>query len=389
MLVVSDPKDQRARGLFLYHAASTGRWGGKLIQPQNFPRGEIPDVESYIEDILKERYDYISMFAHPIVVASSLLRSMLCAPPGRDLMAADFAAIECRIVNWLAGQDDVVEHFRRLDAGDGDHNPYKIMAVRMGRGASVGDIKKPSEDYQAGKAAELGCGFGMGAKKYVSAAWDVHQLRVTEAEALAAVKIYRATHAHVKNFWYETEAACIRAIQNPGEICTFGAAARLRVLVAGAYMYLMLPSGRPLVYAAPRIVQVETPWSREAREEAMISRALGEKVDIPPVQMKAQIEFYGVDQETKQWVRQRTYGGHLVENIVQAVARDLLAEAMLRQDAKGRQVVLHSHDELVVEVSRSDTLSVAGFCSEVAEVPAWGLGCPIAAEGWRGTRYRK
>lgn len=363
--------DQRARGLFLYHGASTGRWGGKLIQPQNFPRGEVSSPEQFVDDVLAGRYEMMDLFAHPIVAVSSLLRSMLRAAPGHDLIAGDFAAVECRVVNWLAGQEDVLEHFRLYDGGDGNRNPYKIMAVRMGRGVSVSDILKPSDDYQAGKAAELGCGFGMGAEKFVSAAWSVYQLHVSPEEADRAVKIYRESHPQVRQLWYDTERACLEAIRHPGQVQRFGARSNLKALVAGAYLYVGLPSGRALCYAAPREVTAAMPWSTP---------------EMPAY--KQSVEFAGVDTYTKKWERQRTYGGHLVENIVQAVARDLLAEGMLRLEALGYPIVLHSHDEAVAEVPKGCG-SVEEFCSILAAPPPWAQGCPIAAEGWKGERYQK
>lgn len=374
--------DGRARGLSLYHGASTGRWAGKLIQPQNFPRGDVKDVEAFIPDVLEENFELINLFAHPVPVISSMLRSMLCAAPGHDLIAGDFSAIECRVVNWLAGQEDVLEHFRRFDSGDDNHSPYKVMAVRMGLGASTADIRKSSAAYQTGKAVELGCGFGMGAEKYVTSTWNNYQTRVTPEEAEKAVDIYRSTHARVKEFWYETEAAVARAINKPGEVVFISE--RVRAVVAGNYLNIVLPSNRLLCYAAPRIVYAETHWSLDARKKA---KEAGEEV--PPPSMRNQIEFYAVHPLTKKWLPQRTYGGHLVENIVQGVARDFLAWGMLRLEKLGIPIVLHAHDEAVAEIPKESGLTPEEFCAILAELPSWAKDCPITATGWRGNRYRK
>jgi DNA polymerase len=358
--------DGRARGLKLYHGASTGRWSGKLLQPDNFPRGEVDKVEQYIDYVLGEQYDTIDLFAHPVVVVLSLLRAMITAAPGHDLMAADFAAIEARVLNWLAGQTDVLALFRAMDAGDKTRHPYKRMAVLMGRASRPEDVIKPSEDYQAGKAAELGFGFGMGEEKFVTSAWSTYQVRVTKEQGKIAKDSYRVGHPQVVDFWYATERACRTAILQPGRVERFGGLNNVKAVVSGAYLYIVLPSGRPLCYAAPSVEDAPTPWG----------------------EVKPTIHYYGIDPLSRQWGKLRTYGGHLVENIVQAVARDLLAEGMLRLEAAGYPPVLHVHDEVVCEVPEGFG-SVKDLEQRLAELPDWAAGCPVAAEGWRGFRYRK
>lgn len=361
-------KDGRARGLLLYNAASTGRWAGRLIQPQNFPRGEVNNVESFIPAVLAGEYDEIAAQEPPILVVLSMLRSMLTAAPGKQLIAGDFASIEARVLNWLAGQDDVVGYFRDFDAGDKSKNPYKIMAVRMGRGASPADIAKPSEDYQAGKAAELGCGYGMGWSKFVSAAWSVYQVRVTDAQAKQAVTAYRDSHPKVRQLWYDVENACIAAVRKPGELQVFGGRKNLKAIVRGSYLYIILPSGRPLYYAAPSVENVMTPWGEQ----------------------KPALHFYGVNAFSKQWGKMSAYGGLLVENIVQAVSRDLLASAMLRCEERGYLPVLSVHDEIVSEVPTTyGTWNEDDFRRLMELTPKWAEGLPIAVETWAGQRYRK
>jgi DNA polymerase bacteriophage-type len=359
--------DGRAHGLLLYHGANTGRWSGKLIQPHNFPRGEVKDVEWYIEYVMKLQYDFIDLFEHPIVVISSMLRSMITAAPGKVLIAADFSAIEARVLNWLADERQVLEAFHAMDSGDKNKHPYKNMAVAMGRAARPEDVIKGSTEYQAGKAAELGCGYQMGWKKFISAAWDVYQLEVNENEAKTAVEAYRESHPNVVDFWWETQNAAIEAVLNPGRAVAFGGRKNLKAVKAGAYLYLILPSGRPLCYAAPSVVEEPPPWGGEPRPS---------------------LHYWGVHQKTGQWVEMRTYGGHLVENIVQAVARDLMAEAKLRGEARGYPPILSVHDEVVAEVPEGFG-SVKEFEDILAELPAWADGCPVAAEGWMGFRYRK
>lgn len=392
------------RGLVQYHAAHTGRWGGRGPQPQNFPRGEIEDIENLIPAVLTEDYDLLDLLAPPVPTISSMLRSMLMSHEGYDLIAGDFSAIEARVLNWLAGETEILELFRAMDAGDSLKHPYKVMAVRMGRAATPADVKKPSEDYQAGKAAELGCGFGMGWEKGIDAAWKVYQVRLNEEQSKHMVEVYRNTHPNVVDFWYETENNVKLAIQNPGTVYTFGARKNLKAVVAGVYLHIVLPSGRVLYYAAPKIVESETPWSKKARDKwAKVNKILldgkGDTLSPedfalahepePEKQMKATIEYSGVDsQGSKQWGRLRTYGGHLVENIVQAVARDIMAEAMLRLEAHGFLPVLTVHDE-VVGMTESGENRESEFIAIMAEVPSWATGCPIFVEGWQDQRYRK
>jgi DNA polymerase len=356
--------DDRLRGLLLFHGAATGRWAGMRVQPQNFPRGDVPDAERFIPDVLAGDYDIIDLFAPPVGVISSLLRAMLVAGEGRKLMAADFSAIEARVLNWLAGQQDVVDSFRLYDAGDKSRDPYKIMAVRMGRAPTVAEITKA--DRQAGKAAELGCGYQMGWSKFISAAWDVYQVSVTPEQSKAAVGIYRETHPYVVQLWDDANSAALEAVAAPGTVQRFGANRNLAFTKRGGYLYLVLPNGRPLVYVAPKIVDRKTPWG-----------------DIRPA-----VEFSGEDSYTRQWGRITLYGGLITENVVQAVSRDLMAEAMFRLEAANYPVILTVHDEIVTEPETHH-----GIVSEMErimrEVPAWGTGCPIAAEGWEGHRYRK
>jgi DNA polymerase len=361
------------RGLLLYHAASTGREGGRLVQPHNFPRGEVKDVELFIPAVLEGDYDYLDLFAPPIVIVLSMLRSMLVARPGHDLIAADYSAIEARVLDWLADQQDAVEAWRQYDAADKadkpKFDPYRVMAVRMGLATAPELVTK--EQRNAGKAAKLGLGFGMGEKKFVTASWDVYQVRVTEEQALAAKNIYRDACDKVKRFWYDTNQACIDAVSKPGTVQVFGGLKNLKATKRGGYLYIILPSGRPLCYPAPSIEEREMPWSTP---------------EAPATKMS--LHYWGVNQVTRQWCKIGAYGGLLVENIVQAVARDLMMDATGRAEERGYLPVLNVHDEVVTDVPR-DFGSVKEFEQLMAETPAWATGCPVAAEGWRGPRYRK
>lgn len=350
-------RDDRARGMLLYHGASTGRWSGRGPQPQNFPRGTVADVEDFISLVQSRAYDTINLLEHPLTVVSSMLRSMMTAGAGHVLIAADYSAIEARVLNWLAGQQDVTDLF----ANGAD--VYKRNATAMYK-VDYADVTNGMR--QAGKLQELGCGYGMGAIKAVSAGKTAYGLTLTEADAKELVDNYRSTHQHVVNFWYDTERACIEAIAKPGVPVVFGGHGNLRVFVAGKYLYICLPSKRPLVYPAPKVVEGETPWGA----------------------MKDQVEVSAVDTFSRQWGRVRLYGGLLVENVVQATARDIMAHGMLELEKAGYPVVLTVHDEIVCEVPEGFG-SVEEFENILSTPPTWAVGCPISAQAWKGARYRK
>lgn len=361
--------DCRARGLSLYHGAATGRFTGRLLQPHNFPRGEIERVEDFIPEILRRDYDTIDLMENPVAVVSGLLRALVTAAPGHDLIAGDFSAIEARVLNWLAGQEDMVAAFHRYDASATAedrwaNDPYVINAQRI-YGLPLDAIKKFPHRH-TGKFQELGCGYGMGAVKAQTAAADIYGIELTGAEAKAIVGNYRETHPLVVNFWYEGNAAALAAVTAPGSVHRFGASQNCKFVKQGAYLYLILPSKRYLVYAAPRIVERITPWG----------------------ETRPAVEIDAIDSYTRKWGPAVLYGGLIIENVVQAVSRDLLAEAMFRLEAKGYSNVLNVHDEIVCEITEGFG-SLPEFESIMRETPAWAEGCPVNAEAWRAKRYRK
>jgi DNA polymerase len=365
MLGVASEGDQ-LRGLLLYHAATTGRWGGRLVQPHNFPRGEVDFgkgdaiLDRFVQMVLAGKYDEIDLIVHPVVLILSLLRSMLVARDGYHLVAADYSGIEARVLNWLAGQEDILSMFANGE------DVYSYNAARLTGTPYVRGEKHP--DRQTGKFQELGCGFQMGWKTAVRQAKDVYGLELSDDKAKEVVDSYRATHDKVVAFWRESENAAFEAVANPGSVVTFGALRNLKFTQQGAYLYLILPSKRPLVYPAPSIEMVKTPWG----------------------EMKEAVVTWGIDGYTKKWSKTSMYGGLWVENIVQAVARDMMAEGMLNAEADVFPVVLDVHDEVVAEIPEdAPEDSLERFQSLLAKMPEWAAGCPIATEGWRGKRYRK
>ncbi len=359
--------DGRCRGMQMYHGAGTGRWTGKLIQPHNFTRGEIDNVERYIPLVLEANHDKIALMEPPVTVIMSLLRAMLTARAGFELMVSDFAAIEARVLNWLAGQQDMIDLFFKYDAASPqdkpNFDPYRVNAARLWN-MPLDEVQK-FPHRMTGKFQELGCGFGMGHKKAVESAYTAQYgfLELTLERSKEIVDSYRHTHQKVVEYWNDCNDAAMSAVQNPGAVFKVG---KVKFIKAGAYLYIILPSGRPLAYAAPRIAPRKTPWG----------------------EMRDSVIFWGVHPITGQWAEMGLYGGLIVENIVQGVARDLLAAATLRLEAKGYTPILLVHDEIVSEVPEGFG-SVHEHEQLMSALPEWAAGCPVAAEGWRGFRYRK
>lgn len=344
--------DDRARGMLLYHGASTGRWTGKLCQPQNFPRGEIGDAakpknEKYLVDggaealipaVLSGDYRAIEEAAPPLAVISSLLRAMFRAAPGHRFMSGDFSQIEARVLGWLAG-----EPF--------NNEAYEQMASAIYR-VPVEEVQ-PNQ-RQVGKMAELGCGYGMGWKKFRDQTKVQAGIDLSDELAQTAVNTYRAKKAGIPNYWRELDKATRRAVRKPGSVEQVGP---IKWSVRGEFLWCILPSKRPLAYALPQI-------DRDG------------------------VSFCGVNSVTRKWQRRNAYGGLWAENITQAVARDIMAEAMLRVEEAGYPLVLSVHDELLAAVP-NDHGSLDEFLALMKRPPPWLTGCDLEVDGWEGERYRK
>ena len=333
--------DGRMRGLLVYHGAATGRWSGKLVQPQNFPRPQKKQDE--LDEIiakLKAGED-VSEHGAGTVLASDLLRSMLVADEGHRLMFADYSAIEARVLAWVAGQSDLVETFRK--GGD----VYNEMASAI---YNVGVDSVTDGQRQVGKMAILGCGYGMGGKRFAEQCATMG-IRVNEDEAKRIVAVYREKNNRIAQYWRDVENDFVEMVKDAGRVGS---------------VKLPLPSGRLLTYHNPRIIQRETPWGA-MRDTAQVDT---------------------LNSVTRQWTSQIIWGGLLTENVVQATARDMMATAMMALELKGYNVILSVHDEIICEVP-DDFGSLDEMIDIMTQVPAWAEGCPINAEGKEGKRYRK
>ncbi len=352
------PDTWRVHGGLLYHGAGTGRWSGSGVQPHNFPRGNIKNMELAWEVIKSRDLAAIEMlYGDAMELLSHALRGMIVPTPGRRLMVADYAAIEARVVLWLAGDDEALEVFRRNEC------IYMAMATEI-YGRLIHDKEAQAEERQMGKQAVLGLGYQMGAKKFQATLAEKYGIFIELEFAQKIVDAYRNKFWRVKKMWWDQEAAAIAAVRTPGRVVRCG---RVQWCCFDGFLHCKLPSGRLLGYCDPRVIKKPTPW--------------GENKDA--------LTYMGVDPYTKKWRRQDTYGGMLVENITQATARDLMADAMLRCHKEGLyDVILSVHDELIAECDM-DKGDVKDFEATMAYTPDWAEGCPVKAEGWTGLRYRK
>lgn len=346
-------EDYRIRGTLIYHGGHTGRWSGKGIQPHNFLKGSIDDVDTAVELLEMGDFDFFcAMYSDPLGAITSCVRSMLCAEEGKRLLVADYNAIEARVLMWLS--DEKVG----LDAFINDKDIYKDMASSIYSCSldSIGPGKRT-----LGKQAVLGCGFQMGKDKF----WDTcvkYGIKISKELAERSVKAYREKYKKVVEYWYKVEKAAIRAVQ----FGTLEVVNNIRFKKVGRWLYIKLPSGRKLAYYKPHLKEVTTSWGA----------------------VKTQLRYYAVDSTTKKFTRHSTYGGKLVENIVQAVARDIMAEAMIRLEKKNYPIVMSIHDELIIE-KINGLGSMKEFTDIMTEIPKWAVGCPIKVEGWEGKRYKK
>lgn len=347
--------DGRCRDILVYHAASTGRWGGAGVQPQNFPRGTIKNTDLACEIIRTGDLELVRIcYDDPMSAFSSALRGVIVPTKGTELFCADYAAIETRVLFWIANHEEGLNAFRE------NRDLYKEMAAII-YGVKIGDVTTLMR--QLGKAAVLGCGYQMGAKKFVESC-KLQRIDVEEDTAKSAVKAYRETHWPVVDLWSTIAETAIRAVQHPG--------VRYRAnhtmwFVEDDFLFCQLPSGRRLAYYKPEVRWEPTPWGED----------------------RPKLYHYSVNPLSKKWELAATYGGKLVENVVQAVARDLMAEAMLRIDEAGFEIVLSVHDEVVAEAPIKMNRPVHEFENLMATNPKWAAGMPVKVEGWKGMRYRK
>lgn len=432
----STSSDGRLRGTLQYcGAARTGRWAGRLVQLQNLPRPTLSQsmIEAGIDTAKASVEDLGLVIGGPGDVmkwASSAIRGAIVASPGKRLVVADLASIEGRVTAWLAGEEHLLQAFRDYDAGAGPD--LYILTYATAFNVDPSTIDKKSPERQIGKVLLLFMGFGGGAgafttgaatygidldrmadqvypslaewaideamdyltylydgveKRYAVALSKLERASVSQADLEEGIRVldakreearnkahlglayktfvacdaikrmWRRAHPNIVSFWKDLEDTVRRAVNSPKITFT---CRKLKVRRSGSWLRIGLPSGRELTY--PQI---------EVDDDGKIS-------------------YVGVDQYTRNWQRIGTYGGRLVENCVQAVARDQLAYSMAGVEEEGFEIVSHSHDELITEAPLDqpdlNAEKLSGLLS--ARFP-WNVGLPLAAEGFESERYRK
>lgn len=349
--------DSRARGLFqFYGAGRTGRWAGRGIQLQNLPRNYMKTLEAARELVRSGDFETLDfLYDSPQQVLKELTRTMIIPSEGNRLLIADFSAIEARVLAWLAGEK------WRLDVFSTHGKIYEASASAM-FGVPLESIDKGSPYRQKGKIAELALGYqgGVGALKTMGG----EAMGLSEEEMDLIVKRWRRANQAITRFWSSVESTAKAALLNPNTKMPYKRLAfeYLKNKKADA-LTIELPSGRILVYQKPRI---------EAGRYGEV------------------IKYQGVDQTTRQWARLDTYGGKLVENIVQAVSRDLLAFSISKALKAGIDVIAHVHDEIIAEApEREASATYRKLINLMAETPIWAKGLPLGADGFTAKFYQK
>ncbi len=306
---------------------------------------------------LEEASQEISMFhGNPLSTLSDCLRGFLIAAPGHNLIAADFSAIESRVVNWLSGEERILDVFR------GDGKIYEFTASQI-YGVPIEDVTK--EQRQIGKVAELALGFGGGKGAFQMMA-KTYGVKVSDEKAEEIKLAFRSQRSKLVAYWHAVESAAISALLDAGRSVSAGPFDRkVSFKKSGSFLWCQLPSKRVLCYPYPQVQLNLTPWGTMKDQLTYMAQGINHK-----------------------WERQGAYGGLLVENVTQAIARDLLVEAFFRLEERGYSIIMHVHDEIVCEVKEGFG-SVSEMEKIMEENPRWAMGLPIAATGWMGKRYRK
>lgn len=363
--------DGRVRGLLQFYGANrTGRWAGRLVQVQNLPRTythPLPPARQLVKD---RNIDGLRLMYGSINdTLSQLIRTAFVATPGNVLIDADFSAIEARVISWLAGQEWRLEVFRT-------HGKiYEASASQMFH-VPIEKIKKGNPEYalrQRGKVAELALGYqgGVSAMRRMDTGHNLDDLSDDEVKGI--VGRWRETNSMIRDLWNIVDSAAVTVITNGGAQtirsettdAVITLACELDVITGTRYMTILLPSGRKLYYPSPEIGVNR--WGNPS------------------------VSYMGQNQTTKRWERVETYGGKLVENIVQAIARDCLAIAIENLEAQGLHVVFHIHDEVVIDTPAwADEDTMLETVTKIMTKPIpWAQLLPLNADGWVDKYFKK
>ena len=346
-------EDHRLRGILQFYGANrSGRWAGRLVQTHNLARNSLEDLDLARELAVDGDFDTMqTLFGETAFVFSELVRTAFIPSEGCRFVVSDFSAIEARVISWIADEEWRLQAFREGKDiyCETASQMYKVPVVKHGIN---GELR------QKGKVAELACGYqgGVGAMKRMD-----REGSIPEDELQAVVDSWRNANPKVVKLWRLCEIAVRTAIEEHRTV-------RLQHGLEFSYinhnLFIKLPGGRKLCY-----------WDT--------------KLKMDPRDGREHIVYMGVNQETKQWGETETYGGKLVENIVQATARDCLAVAMTRVSNLGYKIVMHVHDEMIVDVPVEDTNALEVINACMAEPIDWAPGLPLKGDGYETTFYKK
>lgn len=350
--------DDRIHGAHMFYGANkTGRWAGRLIQPQNMPRNYLKDIET-VRDIAKlGSYRALEMlYEDPSDIIKQLIRTAIVAPKGSRLYITDFSAIEARVL-----AHEACERWR-MEVFETHGKIYEASASQMFN-VPLESIDKGGANYHmraTGKVAELALGYG--GSKGALEAFGALDMGLNEQELKPIVDAWRKANPNIVSYWWEIGDAALEAVRNPGRSCS---ARGVTYRQEGSVLFAYLRSGARLAYVNPRIV----------------SGNYG----------KDQIQFEGRDQTRGKWVKIYTYGPKLVENIIQRIARDCLGLAMLNLDAYGYKIVMHVHDEIIIECKDipDPDRELYVINDVMSKRPPWAPGLPLRGDGFHTLFYMK
>jgi DNA polymerase len=352
ILAYAGADDDRMRGTMRMYGAGPGRWAGKGPQLQNLKKNE-SGIPLEVADVVRAGdRARLRQYGNPLDVLGDVARAAVCAASGHVLMAADFGAIESRILAWFADETWKLETYREFDrTGDKATEPYRVVAAKMLRQNDPAGLSK--EERGKGKAGDLACGFGgsVGAWKRIVSGDDR-----PDAEVFADIRAWRDAHPHTTAYWRELSRAIRIAIRTNQPF----AAGKITAGYEDGNLYLALPSGRRITYPQAKLVQ-------------------GKYEDGDP-------DVLFKDNARGKWSDYRGWFGTFIENCVQGAARDLLAAAIERFETRGIPVVLHVHDEVIGEIP-TGSIAEADFLAILLEAPEWAEDLPLAGKVWSGTHY--
>ena len=345
--------DDRARGLFQFNGANhTGRFSGRGIQLQNLYRNSIDTLESARELVKAGNLDALEiMYGNTPDILAQLIRTMLIPKPGCEFIIADYSAIEARVLAWEADEEGTLDDFRQ------GRDLYCAVASRM-FGVPVEKHGVNGELRQKGKIATLACGYQGGAGALIS--MGALEMGLKESELPEIIDGWRNANPHIVQYWWDVQDAAMKTAEDHQDRTVN----RLRFSYYAGTLWIVLPSGRALAFLKPRLAP----------------NRFGH--------MSLTFEGTGSTEGGGAWGRQETYGGKIVENCTQGIARDLLVDAMLRMEKAGLEMVAHVHDEVIIE-SPIGAHTVDEICDLMAVNPLWADGLPLAADGYRGDFYFK